>query len=133
MPTKLAKTDAKSVDEYIAAQPEAIQGILAQVRKTIRDSVPLAEEVISYKMPTYKLYGNAMLHFAAWKQHYSLYPATERVLGKFKEEIEPYRIHKATIRFPISEPVPVALIARIAKFRASEVTERAKPAAKKKS
>ena len=86
-------------------------------------------------MPTYKVDGDAMLYFAGWKQHYSLYPATELVLAEFKRELEPYKIHKATIRFPISEPVPVALIARIAKFRAKEVAERAKskPETRKKS
>jgi uncharacterized protein YdhG (YjbR/CyaY superfamily) len=122
----MAKADIKSVDAYIASQPEAVRRILAQVRKAIRANVPRAEEVISYKMPTYKLDGEAVLYFAGWKQHYSLYRATGRVLAAFKEELEPYKIHKATIRFPISEPVPVALIARIAKFRAKEVAERMK-------
>lgn len=122
----MAKADITSVDEYIASQPETMRGILPQVRKAIRDSVPAAEEVISYKMPTYKLDGEVVLYFAGWKQHYSLYPATERVLAAFKEELGPYKIHKATIRFPISEPVPVALIARIARFRAKEVAERGK-------
>jgi uncharacterized protein YdhG (YjbR/CyaY superfamily) len=86
-------------------------------------------------MPAYKVDGDAMLYFAGWKQHYSLYPATERVLTAFKRELEPYKIHKATIRFPISEPVPVELIARIAKFRAKEIVERSRsnPDVKKKS
>ncbi len=131
----MAEGEIKSVDAYIASQPEAIRGILAQVRKALRDSVPGAEEVIAYKMPTYKVDGETILHFAGWKQHYSLYPATERVMAAFEQELEPYKIHKATIRFPISQPVPVALIARIAKFRAREVAERAKskPYEKKKS
>ena len=77
-------------------------------------------------MPTYKVDGDAMLYFAGWKQHYSLYPATERLLAAFKKELAPYKIHKATIRFPISQPVPVELIARIAKFRAKEIVERSK-------
>ena len=122
----MAKADIKSVDEYIAAQPEAARRILAQVRKAIRESVPRAQEGISYKMPTYKVDGDAMLYFAGWKQHYSLYPATERLLAAFKKELAPYKIHKATIRFPISQPVPVELIARIAKFRAKEIVERSK-------
>ncbi len=122
----MAKADIKSVDEYIAAQPEAARRILAQVRKAIRDSVPRAQEGISYKMPTYKVDGDAMLYFAGWKQHYSLYPATGRLLAAFKKELAPYKIHKATIRFPISQPVPVELIARIAKFRAKEIVERSK-------
>jgi uncharacterized protein YdhG (YjbR/CyaY superfamily) len=118
----MTKAEFKSVDEYIASQPEVIRSILAQVRKAIRDSVPRVEEEISYKMPTYKVNGEVVLYFAAWKQHTSLYPATGRVLAEFKEELEPYKIHKATIRFPVSRPIPMELIARIAKFRAKEVT-----------
>ena len=56
-----------------------------------------------------------------WKKHYSLYPATARVLAEFQEELAPYEVNKSTIRFPLSGPVPVKLIARIAKFRASEI------------
>jgi uncharacterized protein YdhG (YjbR/CyaY superfamily) len=118
------KTDFKSVDEYIASQPEAVQGILGRVRSAIREAVPRAEEVISYKIPTYKLHGCAVLYFAGWKQHYSLYPATERVVAAFKDELSSYEINKGTIRFPLNQPVPVKLIGRIAKFRAKEVAER---------
>ena len=74
----MAKTDFKSVDEYIASQPEAVQGVLERVRSTIRKAVPGAEEVISYQIPAYKLHGRAVLYFAGWKQHYSLYPATDQ-------------------------------------------------------
>jgi uncharacterized protein YdhG (YjbR/CyaY superfamily) len=120
----MAKTDFNSVPAYIAAQPAPSQSILKRVRKTIRDAVPAAEELISYKIPTYKLHGRAMLYFAGWKQHYSLYPATDRVVAAFKDELAPYEIRKGTIRFPLSQPVPVKLIARIAKFRAKEVGAR---------
>jgi uncharacterized protein YdhG (YjbR/CyaY superfamily) len=122
---RMAKTDFKSVDEYIASQPEAVQGVLKRVRSTIRKAVPGAEEVISYKMPTYKLQGGRVLYFAGWKQHYSLYPASARLVAAFKDELAPYKVNKGTIRFPLSEPVPVKLIERIAKFRATEVAERA--------
>ena len=116
----------KSVDEYIAAQPAVAQDILGRVRSAIRKAIPRAEEAISYKIPTYKLHNRAVLYFAGWKQHYSLYPATERVVGAFEAELAPYEIKKGTIRFPLSQPVPVTLIARIAKFRAQEVAERKK-------
>jgi uncharacterized protein YdhG (YjbR/CyaY superfamily) len=122
----MAKTDFKSVDEYIASQPEAAQGILRRVRSTIRNAVPGAEEVISYKIPTYKLPSGPVLYFAGWKQHYSLYPAGERLVAAFKDELAPYKVNKGTIRFPLSQPVPVKLIGRIAKFRAKEVAERQK-------
>lgn len=123
------KTDFKSVEGYIASQPEALKDVLTRVRKAIRKALPEAEETISYKMPAYKLHGDRMLFFAGWKQHYSLYPATKRVIEAFKAELAPYEVNKGTIRFPLSKPVPEELIGRIAKFRAKEVSERerAKP------
>ena len=122
----MAEPNFKSVDEYIASQPEASQGILTRVRNTIREAVPGAEEVISYKIPTYKLHSGPVLYFAGWKRHYSLYPATGRVVAAFKGELASYQVNKGTIRFPLSQPVPVKLIAGIAKFRAKEVAEREK-------
>jgi uncharacterized protein YdhG (YjbR/CyaY superfamily) len=120
------KTDFKSVDEYIASQPEAVQSRLGRVRSAIREALPRAEEVISYQIPTYNLHGCAVLYFAGWKQHYSLYPATERVVAAFKDELSSYEVSKGTIRLPLNQPVPVKLIGRIAKLRAKEVAEREK-------
>ena len=103
-----------------------MQAILQRVRSTIRKAVPGAEEAISYQIPTYKLHGGSVLYFAGWKQHYSLYPATDHLVAAFKDDLAPYEVSKGTIRFPLSEPVPVKLIERIAKFRAKEAAERAK-------
>ena len=126
----MAKTDIKSVGEYIASHPVAVQRVLKHVRSAIRRAVPGAEEAISYKIPTYKLHGRYVLYFAGWKQHYSLYPSTDRLVAAFKDELAPYEVNgKGTIRFPLSEPVPVKLIEGIAKFRAREVAEREKPKA----
>jgi uncharacterized protein YdhG (YjbR/CyaY superfamily) len=122
----MAKTDFKSVDEYIASQPEAARGVLGRVRNTVRRAVPGAQEVISYQIPAYKLRGGPVVFFAGWKRHYSLYPATERVIAAYRDELAPFEVSKGTIRFPLSQPVPVRLIGRIAKFRAKEVAERAK-------
>jgi uncharacterized protein YdhG (YjbR/CyaY superfamily) len=122
----MVKTNFKSVDEYIAAQPKAAQGVLQLVRSSIRKAVPNAEESISYKIPTYKLRGDPVIYFAGWKQHYSLYPATNHIVATFKDDLAAYEVKKGTIRLPLSQPVPVKLIERIAKIRAKEVTERAK-------
>lgn len=113
--------DLPSVDQYITSQPAAAQTALHKVRAAIRKAVPQAEESISYKIPTYKLHGSRVLFFAGWKQHYSLYPATARLIQAFKQDLAPYQVHKGTIRFPLLQPVPVNLIARIARFRAHEV------------
>jgi uncharacterized protein YdhG (YjbR/CyaY superfamily) len=130
----MAKTDFKSVDEHIASQPEAVQGLLERVRSTIRKAVPGAEEVISYQIPAYKLPGGPVLYFAGWRKHYSVYPVTDRVVATFKDDLARYEVRKGTIRFPLSQPVPVKLVERIAKLRAKEVAEgeKAKAAAPKK-
>jgi uncharacterized protein YdhG (YjbR/CyaY superfamily) len=116
----MAKTDFRSVDEYIATHPPDVQAILQRVRRTIREAIPGAEETISYQIPTYKLHGGTVIYFAGWKRHYSIYPATGELVEAFQEDLAPYEVRKGTIRFPLSEPVPVKLIERIARFRAKE-------------
>jgi uncharacterized protein YdhG (YjbR/CyaY superfamily) len=116
----------RSVDRYIAAQPRALQGVLERVRSTIRKAVPGGEEVISYGIPAYKRRGHPMLYFAGWKQHYSIYPSNDRIVAAFREQLKGYSLSKGTIRFPLDEPVPVRLIAGIARLRAKQVDEREK-------
>jgi uncharacterized protein YdhG (YjbR/CyaY superfamily) len=114
-----------NVDEYISAQPETAQVVLQLVRSTLRKALAGAEEVISYKIPVYRLHGGIVMYFAVWKKHYSLYPAGERMVLAFKDQLRSYKVSKGTIRFPLSEPVPVKLIERIAKFRAEEAARAA--------
>ena len=121
----MAKTNYRSVDDYIASQPEATQTVLERVRSIIRKAVPHAEEVISYQIPAYKLRGEAVVYFAGWKQHYSLYPVTAPLVKAFKTDLAPYELSKGTIRFPLGGKVPAKLIEHIAKFRAKEAAERA--------
>src|SRR5438874_4855315 len=91
---RLAKTDFKSVDEYIATHPEDVQAVLQLVRTAIREAVPGAEEAISYQIPAYKLHGRPVLYFAGWKQHYSLYPATDHLVEAFEDDLAPYEVNK---------------------------------------
>jgi uncharacterized protein YdhG (YjbR/CyaY superfamily) len=76
--------------------------------------------VDDYLIPTFKVHGRAVLYFAGWKAHYSIYPSSSAIVAAFKEERAPCEIEKGTIRFPLSGPVPVRLIAGIAKLRAKE-------------
>jgi len=130
----MAKTDFKSVDEYIASQPEAAQGTLRRVRDIIRKALPRTDEVISYQIPGYKVDGGAVIYFAGWKEHYSLYPITAKTQAAFKDELAYYKLSKGTVRLPLDERVPAKLIESMAKFRAKEVAEgaQAKAAAPKK-
>lgn len=130
----MAKTSFKSVSEYIASHPKPAQAMLKRVRAAIRKAVPEANEGISYQIPVYKLNDRILICFAGWKEHYSLYPAGDRLVEALGTSLTRYKRSKSTIRFPLSEPVPVDLIASIAKFRAKEVIERDRPvsAARKK-
>jgi len=122
----MAKTDFRSVDDYIASHPEHTRAILQRVRRAIRRAVPGVEESISYQIPAYKLRGSVVLYFAGWKAHYSLYPASERLVAAFKAELTPFKVSKSTIRFSLSLPVPAKLIERVARFRAKEAADRGK-------
>jgi uncharacterized protein YdhG (YjbR/CyaY superfamily) len=126
----MAKTDYRSVDEYLASLPEATQAVLERVRSILRKALPKAEEVISYQIPAYKQDGTTVIFFAGWKEHFSLYPATDALVETFQQELAPYKISKGTIRFPLSEPVPAKLIERIAKFKGKEASARVKAKAK---
>lgn len=117
----------KTIDDYIDAQPETSRPVLQRLRSILRKAMPAAEEVISYGIPAYKLHGRVILFFAGWKEHYSLYPAGDRlVAATFKNELARHTITKGTIRFPLSDPIPAKLIERIAKFRADEAAQHAK-------
>ena len=91
----MAKTDFRSVDEYIASQPEATQAVLKRVRSIIRKALPGAEEVISYQIPAYKLRRQTVVYFAGWEQHYSVYPATAPLVAALKSDLAPYEVRKA--------------------------------------
>jgi len=128
----MAKGNFQSVDHYIASQPEASQGVLETVRSAIREAVPDAVEVISYRMPTYQLRGATVIHFAGWKHHFSLYPVSASLVEAFLDDLAPGELNeRGTLRFPLNQPVPVKLIARIIRLRAREAAHRDVPAGSK--
>ena len=110
-----------TVESYIAAQPVAVRAVLQSLRDTIRAALPEAEEGISYQIPVYKLQGKAVIFFAGWQKHISVYPASDGVIAEFAAELARYKVSRGTIRFPLSEPLPLPLIAGIARVRAGEV------------
>ncbi len=112
-----------SVDAYIAAFPADVQRILQRIRLTIHEAAPEAQEVISYKMPAFRLRG-ILLYFAAFAHHVGLYPP---ITGDpaLQRALAPYAGPKGNLRFPLREPIPYELIARIAKLRVRQDRERA--------
>src|SRR5512140_3207743 len=88
-----------SIDEYIDTFPEDVKDILNNIRQTIKDAAPEAEEDIKYQMPTFVLHGN-LVHFAAFKHHIGFYP-TPSGTETFKKELSAYKTAKGSIQFPI--------------------------------
>lgn len=123
------KPKPKNIDEYIAAFPEDIQVMLAELRATIQAAAPAAEEKISYQMPTFALNGN-LVHFAAFKNHIGLYPAPTG-LEAFQEELSVYKTGKGSVQFPIDQPLPLDLIRKIVQYRVAENAQRAAAKSKK--
>ena len=109
------------VDAYIAGFPKDVQRTLQQIRATIREALPGAEETISYQIPAYKLRGRAVVYFAGFRNHVSVYPAP---VGDpaFKGKLSAYASGKGTAKFPLHEPLPLDLIREIATFRAKTRT-----------
>jgi uncharacterized protein YdhG (YjbR/CyaY superfamily) len=105
-----------TIDAYIAAFPPEVQAKLQEIRQTIRLAAPEATEAISYAIPTFKLNGRNLVHFAAFKNHLSFFPTGSGVEA-FQQELSAYTISKGTIQFPLDQPVPLDLIRRITAYR----------------
>ncbi|MFN0216548.1 MAG: iron chaperone [Saprospiraceae bacterium] len=124
----MAKAPPDTISAYIATFPTETQEILEQVRTTIQKAAPEATEAIKYAIPTFVLKGKNLVHFAAFKNHIGFY-ATPAGQEAFQEELSGYKSGKGSVQFPIEEPMPLDLIARIVKFRVEEHLE--KPGKKK--
>ena len=124
------KTTFSNTDEYIALFPENIQSILQKLRTTIKKAAPGAEEVISYKMPAFRLNG-MLVWFAVNKEHIGFYP-TASPIKAFKKELSGYKTSKGAIQFPLNKSIPFSLVKDIVKFRMKENLDKAKTKQKKK-
>jgi uncharacterized protein YdhG (YjbR/CyaY superfamily) len=120
---KARSPDATTIDEYIQGFPRDVQAILSKLRSTVSRAAPRAIERISYGMPTFSYNGN-LVHFAAYEHHIGFYPAPSGITA-FQNELKKYKSAKGSVQFPIDEPLPLRLIARIVKFRATENARKA--------
>ncbi|WPP49066.1 iron chaperone [Catalinimonas niigatensis] len=117
------ETTPQSIDEYIAAFPQEIQEVLESIRQTIRQAAPDAGETISYKIPTFTLHGN-LVHFSAYKHHIGFYPGPTGI-ESFKRNLLEYKSAKGSVQFPLSRPMPYALISKMVAYRVKENLEKA--------
>lgn len=112
------KITFNTIDEYIMQFPAEVQEILKNLRQVIKEAAPMAEERMSWQMPTFYLKGN-LVHFAAHKKHIGFYPAPTGIEA-FKEQLSEYKGAKGSVQFPLNKPMPYELIREIVKFRVAE-------------
>lgn len=109
-----------NIDEYIAGFPKEVQAILEQVRATIKQVAPDAEEAISYGIPTFRLNKTYLVYFAGFKNHIGFYP-TPTGSEAFREDLAGYKTGKGSVQFPLDKPMPLDLIIKIVAFKKQEV------------
>ena len=116
---KAAQGKPQNIDQYIAGCSPEVRPVLRKLRSTIkRAAPPETEELISYRMPAFALHG-ILVYFAAFKKHIGLFPPI-RGNAKLQAAAARYAGPKGNLKFLLDEPLPVALVARIVKFRAKQ-------------
>jgi uncharacterized protein YdhG (YjbR/CyaY superfamily) len=110
-----------NVEEYLAALPGDRRAALEEMRRTVNAAAPEATETIAYSMPALRSHGGQFLvSYAAYKKHYSMFPASGEVIAALGDELTPYLAGRGTIRFPASKPIPLDLVRRIVEVRVRE-------------
>lgn len=112
--------DPSTFAEYFAALPAEQRARMEELRELVRSVVPDATEEFSYRMPVFKRNGKVVVWLAAYRDHHSVYPATDAVRSELGAELEPYLSGKGTMRFDADAPLPTDLIRRIVEVRARE-------------
>jgi uncharacterized protein YdhG (YjbR/CyaY superfamily) len=115
------KQDFTTIDEYIRLYPAEVQEKLTALRELIHSAAPEATEVISWRMPTFRLHGN-LVHFAAFKKHIGFYPG-ESGIRVFEDRMKDYKSSKGAVQFPLDKPLPLKLVEEIVLYRVKENTE----------
>jgi uncharacterized protein YdhG (YjbR/CyaY superfamily) len=114
-------SDPSAVDVYLGRQPPAQRAALERVREQIRRLVPDAEEAVSYGMPTFKHNGKAVVWYAGWKRHCSLYPLTDSFMASHAAALAPYTQTKGSVHFTPDAPLPDDLLEALVRARLADL------------
>jgi uncharacterized protein YdhG (YjbR/CyaY superfamily) len=108
---------SKEVTAHLAKMPQPQKATLEQLRKTILEILPDAEEVISYGFPGYRLEGKIICGFDAFKNHCSFFPHSSLVIPELEKELEKYKTSKGALQFAIDKPLPKVLVRKLIRTR----------------
>jgi uncharacterized protein YdhG (YjbR/CyaY superfamily) len=112
---------AEEVDEYLRGLEEPKRGTLEKLRRAILEVVPEAEQVISYRVPAFRVEGKTVAGFAAFKNHLSYLPFSGSVLPQLTEDLSGYTMTKSALHFPVDRPLPKTLVRKLVAVRLSEI------------
>lgn len=112
----------EEVDDYLHGLEEPKRNTLQSLRRTILEIVPDAEQVISYRVPAFRVAGKTIAGFAAFKNHLSYLPFSGSVIGQLPDELRDYATTKSSVHFPIDQPLPKALVKKLIDVRLAELT-----------
>ena len=112
---------AQAIDEYLRALEEPKRSTLQRLRWTILEIVPEAEQVISYRVPAFRVGGKTIAGFAAFKDHLSYLPFSGSALEQLGDELEGYAMTKSSLHFPVDHPLPKALVKKLIGVRLADV------------
>ena len=115
----------QEIDDYLAKVEAPKRATLQKLRQTIRDILPDAEEVISYGMPGFRLTGQMIVGFAAFKNHLAYLPHSGSVIAALSDDLAGYESTPGSLHFPIDQPLPKALVKKLIATRLKEVRGRA--------
>jgi uncharacterized protein YdhG (YjbR/CyaY superfamily) len=117
---------AEEVDEYLRALEEPKRSTLQMLRRTILEIVPDAEQVISYRVPAFRVGGKTIAGFAAFKNHLSYLPFSGSVIGQLPNELRDYATTKSSVHFPVDRPLPKALVKKLIDVRLADLARSAR-------
>jgi len=103
----------EDVDAYLRGLEEPKRGTLEALRRTILEIVPDAEQVISYRVPAFRVGGKTVAGFAAFTNHLSYLPFSGSVLPRLADEVAGYTMTKSALHFPVDEPLPKELVEKL--------------------
>jgi uncharacterized protein YdhG (YjbR/CyaY superfamily) len=111
---------ADEIDAYLRAVEEPKRSTLQTLRRTILEIVPEADQVISYRVPAFRVNGQTIAGFAAFRRHLSYLPFSGSVLGQLAHELDGYSRTKSSLHFPVDQPLPKALVQKLITVRLAE-------------
>ena len=111
---------AEQVDEYLRGLEEPKRSTLEVLRRTILDVVPDADQVISYRVPAFRVGGKTVAGFAAFRDHLSYLPFSGSVLSQLADELAGYTMTRSALHFPVDHPLSKELVERLIAVRLAE-------------